>query len=75
MHRHEFVKVSDGEHHPSKVIWLKHIAVRSFTLDGGPMAPDPPYENKVTPGIDWLFPNNYMKPYPEEDEDYKTRKR
>jgi selenium-binding protein 1 len=66
VHRHEFVKVADGTPHPSKVIWLKHTAVTSFTLDGGPGAPNPPYEHMVTPGIDWDFPNNYMVPYPEE---------
>ena len=67
VHRHEFVRVSDGALHPSKVIWLKHIAVTSFTLDGGPGAPNPPYEHEVTPGIDWEFPNNYGDAYPEED--------
>lgn len=66
VHRHEFVKVSDGTPHPSKVIWLKHTAVTSFTLDGGPGAPNPPYSHSVTPGLDWMFPNNYMMPYPEE---------
>jgi len=65
VHKHEFVKVSDGTLHPSKVIWLKHTAVTSFTLDGGPGAPGAPYEHEVTPGIDWEFPNNYPVPYPE----------
>lgn len=66
VHRHEFVKVSDGTPHPSKVIWLKHTAVTRFTLDGGPGAPNPPYAHEVTPGVDWEFPNNWMMPYPEE---------
>jgi selenium-binding protein 1 len=64
VHRHEFIRVSDGTPHPNKVIWLKHTAVTSFTLDGGPGAPNPPYQHYVTPGIDWDFPNNYMVPYP-----------
>jgi hypothetical protein len=63
VHYHEFVSVSTGLHHPTKVIWLKHTAVTSFTLDGGPGAPNPPYQHMVTPGIDWEFPNNYMMPY------------
>jgi hypothetical protein len=39
----------------------------SFSLDGGPGAPNPPYEHAVTPGVDLLFPNNYMEPYDPED--------
>ena len=66
VHRHEFVSVSTGEFHPDKVIWLKHTAVTSFTLDGSPGAPDPPYEYYVTPGVDLEFPNNGFKPYPED---------
>lgn len=63
VHYHEFVKVSDGSLHPTKVIWLRHIAVTKFTLDGGPGQPNPPYEHMVKPGVDWKFPNNYMMPY------------
>jgi hypothetical protein len=63
VHYHEFVKVSDGTEHPTKVIWLKHTARTSFTLDGGPGQPDPPYEHQVTPGVDYAFPNNYATPY------------
>jgi selenium-binding protein 1 len=66
VHRHEFVSVEDGTFHPSKVVWLKHIAVTRFTLDGGPGAPDPPYEHYVTPGVDFEFPVNAFMPYPEE---------
>jgi selenium-binding protein 1 len=65
VHYHEFVEVSDGTTlHPSKVVWFKHIAVTSFTLDGGPGQPNPPYEHYVTPGVDYEFPNNYFNPYP-----------
>lgn len=63
VHYHEFVKVSDGTLHPSKVAWLKHIARTSFTLDGGPGAPNPPYEHEVKPGVDYLFPVNGLIPY------------
>ena len=69
VHRHEFVSVDDvTEFHPSKVVWLKHTAVTSFNLDGGPGAPNPPYEHEVTPGIDLEFPNNGFKPYPETED-------
>ncbi len=65
VHYHEFVEVSDGVTlHPTKVVWLKHTARTSFTLDGGPGAPDPPYEHEVSPGVDYEFPNNWMNPYP-----------
>ena len=66
VHRHEFVSVATGDFHPSKVVWLKHTAVTSFTLNGGPGAPNPPYEHYVTPGVDLAFPNNGFKPYPED---------
>lgn len=66
MHRHEFVNVNTGEGHPDKVVWLKHTARTSFTLNGGPGAPNPPYEHYVTPGVDLEFPNNGMMPYPED---------
>jgi hypothetical protein len=65
VHRHELVSVDKLEFHPSKVVWLKHTAVTSFTLDGGPGAPDPPYEHYATPGVDLEFPPNGFKPYPE----------
>jgi hypothetical protein len=63
VHYHELIRVSDGEPHPTKVIWLKHTARTSFTLDGGPRAPNPPYEHALTPGVDYQFPNNYFLPY------------
>jgi hypothetical protein len=68
VHRHEFVRVVDEEleYHPSKVVWLKHTSRTSFTLDGGPGAPNPPYEHYATPGVDLKFPNNGFMPYPED---------
>lgn len=64
VHYHEFVSVASGELHPDKVVWFKHTAVTSFTLDGGPGQPNPPYEHTVTPGVDFEFPNNSFNPYP-----------
>ncbi len=64
IHYHEFVKVSDGSYHPTKVAWLQHIAVRSFTLDGGP---HPELSHEVEPGIDWEFIPNGMMPYDPEN--------
>lgn len=63
VHYHELVSVATGFLHPTKVVWLKHTAVTSFTLDGGPGAPSPPYEHWVTPGVDPLFPPNGSEPY------------
>ncbi len=61
IHYHELVTVEDGTLHPSKVVWLKHIARTSFTLDGGP---HPELSHEVTPGIDYEFVPNGMMPYP-----------
>jgi len=63
VHYHELVKVSDGTQHPTKVLWLKHIARTSFTFDGGPHPEFGPRE--VTPGVDYDFlPNGLMPYYP-----------
>lgn len=63
VHYHEFINVENGSLHPTKVSWLKHTARTSFTLDGGPGAPNPPYEHTVLPGVDYLFPVNGTTPY------------
>lgn len=64
VHYHEFLRVTDGKLHPTKVLWLKHIAVTSFTLDGGP---HPEFGHEVSPGVDREFIPNGMMPYnPEE---------
>ncbi len=61
VHYHELVKVSDGTtKHPSLVVWLRHTARTSFTLDGGP---HPELTHAVTPGLDSEFINNYLMPY------------
>ncbi len=52
VHYHELLRVSDGQLHPTKVLWLKHTARTSFTLDGGPM---PQFAHSVTPGVDNEF--------------------
>ncbi len=61
VHYHELVKVSDGALHPEKVVWLKHTARTSFTLDGGPHPPVPGLE--MTPGVAYNFLPNYTNPY------------
>ncbi len=60
VHYHELARVSDGMPHPSKVIWLKHIARTTFTFDGGP---NPGTPRMVTPGVDHDFMPNGMMPY------------
>jgi len=59
-HYHEILSVADGAEHPTKVVWLKHIAVTSFNLDGGP---HPELGHEVTPGIDSEFIPNGLMPY------------
>ncbi len=60
VHYHELVSVADGTLHPTKVVWLRHHARTSFTLDGGPA---PQFAHEVTPGIDYDFINNWPVPY------------
>lgn len=60
LHYHHLLSVADGTLHPSKVMWLKHTAVGSFTLDGGP---HPEFAHEVTPGVDTEFIPNGMMPY------------
>lgn len=59
-HYHELVSVEDSNHHPTKVIWLRHAATDDFNLDGGP---HPELGHEVTPGIDFLFIPNWQTPY------------
>ncbi len=60
VHYHELVSVADGTLHPTKVVWLRHTARSSFTLDGGP---HPELSHDVTPGIDFEFIPNGMMSY------------
>ncbi|NIN35370.1 MAG: hypothetical protein GTO60_09885 [Gammaproteobacteria bacterium] len=61
VHYHELITVAGGILHPTKVVWLKHTARTSFTLDGGP---HPELSHAVTPGIDYAFIPNGFTPYP-----------
>lgn len=60
IHYHELVSVEDGSLHPYLVVWLKHVARTSFTLDGGP---HPELAHEVNPGVDYEFIPNGMVPY------------
>ncbi len=60
IHYHELVSVDDGVLHPTKVVWLKHTARTSFTLNGGP---HPELSHEVTPGVDLEFVPNGLIPY------------
>jgi hypothetical protein len=60
VHYHELERVSDGTLHPNKVLWLKHVARKHFTLDGGPA---PQFAHDVSPGVDYEFVPNGSDPY------------
>jgi selenium-binding protein 1 len=60
IHYHELITVDGGDLHPNKVVWLKHTARTTFTLDGGP---HPELSHLVTPGVDLEFVPNGMMPY------------
>ncbi len=60
IHYHELVNVGSGMHHPTKVVWLKHTAVKEFYLDGGP---HPEVSHDVSPGLDLDFIPNWDMPY------------
>ncbi len=60
VHYHELVSVTDQSLHPTKVVWLRHTARTSFTLDGGPA---PQFAHEVTPGKDFEFIPNGFNPY------------
>jgi hypothetical protein len=60
VHYHELVSVEDGQLHPTHVVWLRHHALTSFTLDGGPR---PEFAHEVTAGIDRDFIPNWSVPY------------
>lgn len=60
IHYHELISVDGGALHPDKVVWLKHTARTTFTLDGGP---HPELSHEVTPGLDLGFVPNGSVPY------------
>lgn len=59
IHYHEIVN-SDGEEHPTLVLWLKHIAVSFFLFAPAPM---PGAAHSVSPGVDLNFMPNYFIEY------------
>ena len=61
VHYHELVTVENGNLHPTKVVWFKHTARTSFTLDGGPHPPKPGIV--MTPGVADNFLPNWFNPY------------
>jgi selenium-binding protein 1 len=61
VHYHELVKVDGGAKHLTKVVWLKHTARTSFTLNRGP---HPEFYHEVTPGVDYEFIPLGSDPYP-----------
>jgi len=61
IHYHELIEVGNPTaKHPNMVVWLKHTARTSFTLDGGPA---PAFAHSVTPGVDLEFIPNANNPY------------
>ncbi len=61
VHYHELVRVSNGQLHPEKVVWLRHTAVTDFTFDGGP---HPEFGSReVTEGVDSDFLPMGKNPY------------
>lgn len=60
VHYHELRSVNTGMHHATKVVWLKHTAVKAFYFDGGP---HPELSHDVTPGLDSEFIPNGSMPY------------
>ncbi len=63
-HYHMLVNAETGELHPHKVVWFKHVAVKSFILDGaGPLAFLGIEATQVMPGTFYGMPN-WDTPYP-----------
>ncbi len=56
VHYHELIDVNTMEEVEDIVVYLKHIAVRRFYFDGGPM---PGMAHDVSPGIDFEFMPNW----------------
>jgi len=60
IHHHHLVSAKTGMTHPTKVAWLKHVAVTHFELDSGP---HPELYHHVEPGVDFEFVPNWKMPY------------
>jgi|GEM_PF-4766724 len=75
VHYHELVLKDDGCMHQTKVAWMRHSALSSFTLDGGPpqfREDGRPFRarneaHETAPGLDLNFMPNYDIPYLPED--------
>jgi len=61
-HYHHLVSKKTKHPHPTKVAWLKHVAVKSFLLDGGP-AHHNHTAYQVEPGVDFKLMPNWQTPY------------
>ena len=60
VHYHQLITVADGTEHPEQVVWLKHTAWTTFTLDGGPATGK---DIPMTQGVAYNFLPNWSKPY------------
>jgi len=60
--RHQLLSVDTGLPHPTKFMWLLHVAVDHFYYTGGP---DPVCAHQAKPGIDYQIGPNWNVPYGE----------
>lgn len=64
-HYHMLVNAETGELHPKRVVWFKHVAVKSFMLDGpSPLAFLGIEATQVMPGTFYGMGPNWDIPYP-----------
>lgn len=60
----QLVNAETGQLHPKKVAWLRHVAVKTFELDGAaPLAFLGIDAYTVMPGVDYIFGPNWDIPY------------
>lgn len=63
-HYHPLVNAETGQLHPKKVAWLKHVAVKTFEVDGPDMlAATGLKAYTAVPGIDYNVTPNWAIPY------------
>lgn len=65
VHYHHLVTTDTNRPHPTKVLWMRHFAVRSFYFDGGPR---PWLAHQVQPGLDRDYQPNAKFRYPPKEE-------
>ncbi len=64
IHYHTLINADTGQPHPTKVAWFKHVAVKTFELDGAaPLAFLGIEAYTVAPGVDYRFGPNWDIPY------------